>query len=29
MIVIEAANAKAQFDGLMDANAYMTYIKSL
>jgi glycine cleavage system H protein len=29
MLVVEAADAKAQFDGLMDADAYQEYVRSL
>jgi glycine cleavage system H protein len=29
MLVVEASDAKAQFDGLMDAEAYQEYIRSL
>ena len=29
MLVVEAADAKAQFDGLLDADAYQEYVRSL
>jgi glycine cleavage system H protein len=29
MLVVETADAKAQFDGLLDADAYQEYIRSL
>jgi glycine cleavage system H protein len=29
MLVVEASDAKAQFDGLLDADAYQEYIRSL
>ena len=29
MLVVEASDAKAQFDGLMDADAYQEYVRSL
>ena len=29
MIILESPNAKAQFDGLMDAAAYAAYVKTL
>jgi glycine cleavage system H protein len=29
MLVVEASDAKAQFDGLLDADAYQEYVRSL